>query len=192
MSGPLERWRALREEIRADILANGFDEKRNTFVRFYGSENVDAALLQIAPIGFISADDPRFQGTVAAVERELLEDGFVIRYRRSTHREGTFLACSFWLVDAYCMLGRHDEAEDLFERLLAVRNDLGLLSEEYDPKARRLLGNFPQAYSHVGLVNSAHNLMQAAGPAAQRASQTEPPQSTGQKKEKALDPINQN
>ncbi|MGE3832439.1 MAG: glycoside hydrolase family 15 protein [Parvibaculaceae bacterium] len=183
-SGPVDKWRALREEIRADILANGFSAERNSFVRYYGSTDVDAALLQIAPIGFLTPDDPRFAGTVAAVEQDLLRDGFVIRYRRDTHTEGTFLVCSFWLVDAYALLGRREAAKALFERILSVRNDLGLLSEEYDPQARRLLGNFPQAYSHVGLINSACNLLNISGPSTQRASTTEPPQSAGRKKEK--------
>jgi GH15 family glucan-1,4-alpha-glucosidase len=182
-SGPVDKWRTLRNDIRSDILANGFSAERNSFIRYYGSDEVDAALLQIAPIGFLAPDDPRFAGTVAAVEQDLLRDGFVIRYRRDTHTEGTFLACSFWLVDAYVLLGRLDAAEELFERVLSVRNDLGLLSEEYDPRARRFLGNFPQAYSHVGLVNSAYNLLDLSGPSKQRASKTEPPQSAGRKKE---------
>jgi pentatricopeptide repeat protein len=171
----------MRDAIRADILANGFDAQRNTFVRHYGGQGLDAALLLIAQVGFLQPHDPRFRGTVEAIERDLLEDGFVLRYRADRASDGlpgpeaTFLACSFWLADAYCQLGRYDDAMALFERLLSVRNDLGLLAEQYDPRARRQLGNFPQAFSHVGLVNTAHNLLEAQGPAAQRADQDEPP-----------------
>lgn len=181
LEGPVERWRGVREAIRADILANGYDPGQNAFVQSYGAPALDASLLLIAGTGFIEADDPRFRGTVEAIERGLMEDGFVLRYRPEDADdglpggEGTFLVCSFWLVDAYVQLGRRDDAVALFERLLAVRNDLGLLAEEYDPRARRQLGNFPQAFSHVGLVNSAHNLMRAAGPSEQRASHEEPP-----------------
>ncbi len=179
--GPVDRWRTTRDEIRDDILAHGYDAERNTFVQFYGGTGLDAALLQLAAVGFLSPKDPRFRGTVEAVEKELLQDGFVLRYRRTEtsdglgRTEGTFLVCSFWLADAYCLLGRYDDAASLFERLLGVRNDLGLLSEEYDPSSRRLIGNFPQAFSHVGLANTAQNLLQAAGPSKQRASHNEPP-----------------
>lgn len=182
LQGPVERWRRLRNEVRADILANGYDARRNTFVQHYGGKGLDAALLLMAEVGFLAPEDPRFRGTVEAVERELMEQGFVVRYRPESAvdglpgSEGTFLVCSFWLADAYAQLHRYDDAAALFERLLAVRNDLGLLAEEYDPRSRRLLGNFPQAFSHVGLVNTAHNLLQAGGPATQRASREEPPQ----------------
>jgi GH15 family glucan-1,4-alpha-glucosidase len=168
-------------------MAHGFDATRNTFVQAYGGSGLDAALLLTAETGFLPPDDPRFRGTVAAVERELLDGGLVRRY--STTRldngqlddgmaghEGTFLACSFWLVDAYVLLGRYDDAVALFERLLALRNDLGLLAEEYDTSACRQLGNFPQAFSHVALVNAAYNLLRAAGPAQQRADREAPPQ----------------
>ena len=180
LSGPIERWRALREEIRADILANGYDAERNTFVQHYGGRALDAALLLIPQVGFLPASDPRFVGTVEAIERELVEDGFVLRYSTAevddglTGKEGAFLACSFWLADAYAMLGRLDDAKALFRRLLDVRNDLGLLAEEYDPAAKRLLGNFPQGFSHVGLVNTAFNLVAARGPALQRAARVAP------------------
>ncbi|HZF36526.1 MAG TPA: glycoside hydrolase family 15 protein [Candidatus Angelobacter sp.] len=175
LEGPVDHWRQVRDEIRADILANGYDARRNTFLRYYGGQELDAALLLIAQVGFLPSGDPRFRGTVAAIERDLVEDGFVLRYRAQAAAdglpgpEGAFLACSFWLVDAYVQCGRTDDATALFERLLAVRNDLGLLSEQYDPRARRQLGNFPQAFSHVGLINTAHNLLEATGPAAQRA-----------------------
>ena len=175
LEGPVERWRQVRAEIRADVLANGYDAERKTFLRRYDGTDLDAALLLIAQVGFLPPGDPRFHGTVAAIERDLVEDGFVLRYRSETSadglpgREGTFLACSFWLVDAYVQLGRYDDAAALFERLLAVRNDLGLLAEQYDPRARRQLGNFPQAFSHLGLINAAHNLLEPHGPAAQRA-----------------------
>ncbi|MGH7002476.1 MAG: glycoside hydrolase family 15 protein [Alphaproteobacteria bacterium] len=175
LDGPLERWRRACSDIRSDILANGFDEKRNTFVQHYGGAGLDAALLLMAEVGFIEPQDPRFAGTVAAIERELVEDGFVLRYRPERTRdgllgkEGTFIVCSFWLADAYVLLNRYDDAIALFERLLSIRNDLGLLAEEYDPRARRQLGNFPQAFSHVGVINTAHNLWQAGGPAEQRA-----------------------
>jgi GH15 family glucan-1,4-alpha-glucosidase len=183
LEGPIERWRAARDEIRRDILANGYDSVRNTFVRYYGGRTLDAALLLTAQLGFVAHDDPRFQGTVEAIERELIEHGFVRRYcpepgeYAADKKEGTFLACSFWLADAYVFLNRTDEAAALFERLLSVRNDLGLLAEEYDPRAGRQLGNFPQAFSHVALVNAAHNLLRDGGPAHQRAERGEPPRS---------------
>lgn len=183
LKGPVDWWRQVRDEIRSDILANGYDQNRNTFVQSYGDKSLDASLLLLAETGFLAPEDPRFRGTVEAIERELVEEGFVLRYRPSHTNdglpgdEGAFLVCSFWLADAYVLLGRYDDAVALFERLLSVRNDLGLLAEEYDPRMRRQLGNFPQAFSHVGLVNTAHNLLQASGPATQRADRGEPPQS---------------
>ncbi len=164
--GPENRWRELRDEIQADVLAHGYDEELGSFVQSYGSKELDASLLLLPLVGFLPASDPRVVGTVAAVERELLEDGFVLRYR-SRHDsvdglppgEGVFLPCSFWLVDCYELLGRHDEAYALFERLLALGNDLGLFAEEYDPQAKRQLGNFPQAFTHLALVNSAFNVL---------------------------------
>ena len=183
LQGPAERWREQRAAIRADIMAHGFDAERNTFVQSYGSHALDASLLLVAETGFLAPEDPRFRGTVEAIERELIEDGLVLRYRPEETNdglsggEGTFLACSFWLVDAYVLLDRYDDAVALFEKLLALRNDLGLLAEEYDGREGRQLGNFPQAFSHVGLINAAHNLLRAAGPAQQRAERGEPPQS---------------
>jgi GH15 family glucan-1,4-alpha-glucosidase len=175
------RWRATRDRIRDDILRNGFDAGRNSFVQHYGGDALDASLLLIPLVGFLPPDDPRVLGTIRAIERELAADGFVRRYS-TAHvddgvggPEGAFLACSFWLADAYAVSGRADDAFALFERLLDVRNDLGLLAEEYDPSAGRLLGNFPQAFSHVGLVNTAFNLVQTHGPAQQRADRSGPP-----------------
>jgi GH15 family glucan-1,4-alpha-glucosidase len=180
-----EAWRAVRDRIKADILANGFDRRRNSFVQHYGGDALDASLLLMPIVGFLPADDPRVQGTIRAIETELVPDGFVRRY--STDEvddgvggpEGAFLACSFWLADAYAVSGRTDDAAALFERLLETRNDLGLLAEEYDPAARRLLGNFPQGFSHIGLVNTAFNLVEAHGPAKQRAERGGPPRQGG-------------
>ena len=192
LDGPVERWRTLRDEIHADICANGFDAARNTFVQSYGHPALDAALLLIPQVGFLSAQDPRVAGTVAAIEGELLRDGFVLRY--ATERvddgvggeEGAFFVCSFWLADAYVMLGRLDDATRLFERLLALRNDLGLLAEEYDVMRRRLVGNFPQGFSHIGLVNTAYNLISAHGPARQRAERVAP--DDGEASQRRTDP----
>lgn len=175
LEGPVERWRALRDEIRAQILRHGYDPDRNTFVQYFGGKELDAALLLMPLVGFLPPEDPRVAGTVAAIQRELLVDGLVLRYRSSPNidglpaGEGVFLACSFWLADNLTLLGRDEEATQLFERLLSLRNDVGLLSEQYDPRAKRLLGNFPQAFSHVGLINTAHNLSQRRGPAKRRA-----------------------
>ena len=175
LSGPVEEWRALRAQIHEDICTKGFDRAKNSFVQYYGAAGVDAALLLIPQVGFLPPEDPRVHGTVAAIERELMVDGLVLRYRTKENvdglppGEGAFLACSFWLADAYALLGRYAEAARLFEHLLSFRNDLGLLAEEYDPRARRQLGNFPQAFSHVALINTAHNLTSHRGPAKQRA-----------------------
>ena len=175
LSGPVDDWRTLRARIHENICTNGFDPKKNSFVQYYGGKGVDAALLLIPQVGFLPPEDPRVQGTVAAIERELVVDGLVLRYRTEEHvdglppGEGPFLACSFWLADAYAMLDRYDDAARLFEHLLSFRNDLGLLAEEYDPRARRQLGNFPQGFSHIALVNTANNLISRRGPAAQRA-----------------------
>jgi GH15 family glucan-1,4-alpha-glucosidase len=174
LQGPVQRWRALRENIRQEIFKRGFDPERNTFVQYYGSRELDASLLMVPLVGFLPANDPRVKGTVDAIERELVTDGFVLRYRTNEDVDGlppgeaAFLPCSFWLVDNLAMLGRHEDALGLFERLLALRNDVGLLSEEYDPDARRLIGNFPQAFSHISLVNTASNLSRAIGPAKDR------------------------
>jgi len=173
--GPVDRWRVLRARIHADVCDKGFDPARNAFVQYYGGKKLDAALLLIPLVGFLPADDPRMIGTVAAIQRELTHDGLVRRYLPEQRvdglpgSEGTFVTCSFWLVDNLAMLGRYDEARVLFEHLLALRNDVGLLAEQYDPVERRQLGNFPQAFSHVGLINSAHNLTIARGPAKERA-----------------------
>jgi GH15 family glucan-1,4-alpha-glucosidase len=164
--GPVEQWEALRDEIHADVMANGFDTDRQTFTQFYGSEGLDAALLLIPVVGFLPWDDPRVVSTIEAIQAELCEDGFILRYRPEADGgvdglpgdEGAFIACSFWLVDALAGIGRVEEARVLFERLLDLRNDLGLLSEEHDTVTGRQLGNTPQAFSHVGLVNSAIDL----------------------------------
>jgi len=167
LPGPVEEWRRTRAEIHAEICDLGFDRTRNTFRAAYGDTTLDASLLLLAQVGFITPDDPRYLGTVDAIERTLVVDGFVRRY--NTHEsndglepgEGVFLACSFWLADAYVSIGRHEEARALFERLLAIRNDLGLLAEEYDTAVRRQTGNFPQALTHIALINTAHNLSAA-------------------------------
>jgi GH15 family glucan-1,4-alpha-glucosidase len=176
LAGPLDRWRGVRAAIHEQVCAQGFDAKRNTFVQYFGASALDASLLLIPIVGFLSPEDPRARGTVAAIERGLLRDGLVLRYDTGTGAdglppgEGAFLACSFWLADNYVLAGRYEEAQILFERLLALRNDVGLLAEQYDPRARRQLGNFPQAFSHLALINTARNLASASGPAAQRAS----------------------
>jgi GH15 family glucan-1,4-alpha-glucosidase len=174
--GPLETWIALRDEIHRDACTRGFNAARDAFTQYYGSAELDASLLMIPLVGFLPADDPRVVATTAAIERELCEDGFVHRYREVAAPavdglpagEGVFLPCTFWLCDNYALAGRYGEARALFERLLAIRNDLGLLAEEYDPRTRRLLGNFPQAFSHVSLVNTALNLTRQRGPALDR------------------------
>jgi GH15 family glucan-1,4-alpha-glucosidase len=166
LPGPAEQWAELRDTIRADILKHGYDRKRRTFTQFYGSTELDAALLMVPLVGFLPATDARVTGTVAAVERELLRDGFVQRYTQHEKTdvdglppgEGAFLACTFWLADNYALQGRDTEAREIFERLLALRNDVGLLSEEYDTVAGRLVGNFPQAFSHVPLIDTARTL----------------------------------
>jgi GH15 family glucan-1,4-alpha-glucosidase len=164
VSGPVERWRAQRDRIRAEVLERGFDSTQQAFVQAYGSKHLDASLLMIPLVGFLPANDPRMLGTVRAIERDLMRDGLVLRYDSAKTEdglpkgEGVFLLCSFWLADNYALMGRALEARALFERLLSLRNDVGLLSEQYDPAQRRMLGNFPQAFSHVGLVNTAFNL----------------------------------
>ncbi|MFK0116210.1 glycoside hydrolase family 15 protein [Streptomyces sp. NPDC090994] len=162
LGGDLEGWRALREEIHREVCEKGYDPDRNTFTQYYGSRELDAALLFIPRVGFLPPDDPRVTGTIDAVSRELTRDGLVRRYSTSGSTvdglpgdEGTFLVCSFWLADALLMAGRTKEARELFERLAGLANDVGLLAEEYDPVAGRQLGNFPQAFSHIGLVHTA-------------------------------------
>ncbi|MEW2414351.1 glycoside hydrolase family 15 protein [Streptomyces sp. NPDC046866] len=174
--GDVDRWRAMREAVHRDVCENGYDPVRNTFTQSYGSQELDAATLLIPRVGFLPPDDPRVVGTVDAVRAELGSSGLVRRYSTEgasvdglPGSEGAFLACSFWLADALHMTGREKEARELFERLLEVRNDVGLLAEEYDPAARRQLGNFPQAFSHVGLVNTALTLGLGSGPASAAA-----------------------
>ncbi len=176
--GPLERWRALRDHIHEEICARAYDQKRRTFTQYYGSRELDASTLLLPIVGFLPPDDPRVSTTIEAIEHELLEGGFVRRYTQTKGSstvdglppgEGAFLACSFWLADAYAAVGRWEDAHALFERLLGLRNDVGLLSEEYAPEAQRLVGNYPQAFSHVGLVNTAYNLSQHVGPTKQRS-----------------------
>jgi GH15 family glucan-1,4-alpha-glucosidase len=172
---PIKRWRALRRTMHEEICKEGYDASRNTFVQYYGAKELDASLLMIPLVGFLPARDRRVRGTVEAIERELLHDGFVHRYVTAASvdglppGEGVFLPCSFWLADNYQILGRTEEARELFERLLGLCNDVGLIAEEYDPANRRLLGNFPQAFTHVALVNSASNLTQESSPAGDRA-----------------------
>ncbi|HET9656777.1 MAG TPA: glycoside hydrolase family 15 protein [Kineosporiaceae bacterium] len=166
LDGPLERWRALRQQIHDEVCARGYDADRDTFTQFYGSRGLDAALLLLPSVGFLPPDDPRITGTVAAVERELSREGFIRRYDPDADgdtdglpgSEGAFLPCTLWLADAYLLQGRRDEAREVFERVLGVRNDTGLLTEEYDVTAHRLVGNLPQAFSHVPLVNTAISL----------------------------------
>jgi GH15 family glucan-1,4-alpha-glucosidase len=171
LPGPVDRWRRVRDAIHAEVCAKGYDPSRNTFIQYYGATELDASLLMMALVGFLPPHDRRVRGTVEAIERELMQDGFVARYATQRHLdglppgEGAFLACTFWLADNLALLGRGADARRVFERLLELRNDVGLLSEEYDPVARRLVGNFPQAFSHVSLVNTACNLRPAPGPA---------------------------
>jgi GH15 family glucan-1,4-alpha-glucosidase len=174
LEGPIERWKALRDRIHREVCERGYDAERNCFVQSYGSQQLDASLLLIPELGFLPPQDERVLGTLAAIEAELVHDGFVQRYDTNKTDdglppgEGAFLACSFWLANAYALCGRQNEAEQLFERLLALRNDVGLLAEEYDPRTRRMVGNFPQAFSHVALIGTAFNLAGKGTPAHQR------------------------
>jgi glucoamylase len=167
LSGPVDEWRNTRQKIFERVMDEGFNKKRNAFTQIFGSDEMDATALLIPRVGFLPPDDPHIAGTIAAVEQDLFRDGFVMRYRTESKvdglppGEGAFLACTFWLVDAYVLQDRHDEAEKLFERLIGLCNDVGLLSEEYDPRAKRLVGNFPQAFSHVALVSGAMSLWNA-------------------------------
>ncbi|MXG90616.1 glycoside hydrolase family 15 protein [Nocardioides flavescens] len=167
LPGPLTQWRELREDIRADVLEHGFDAERGCFTQHYATTEVDASLLQLALVGFLEPDDPRLLGTVRVVEEELLRNGLVLRYRTKSGVDGLsgdehpFLACSFWLVSAYAVIGRVDDAVALFDRLVGLVNDVGLLSEEYDPVGQRMVGNFPQAFSHLALVQAALRLRDA-------------------------------
>jgi len=180
LTGSLDHWREVRGRIHADVCARGFNSRRGTFVQSYDCEQLDASLLMIPLVGFLPADDPRVRSTVEAIGRELVIDGLVHRYRTESTDdglppgEGAFLACSFWYVDNLVLAGRRSEALELFEHLLTFRNDLGLLAEEYDTRARRQLGNFPQAFSHVALVSSAYNLAahERTKPAEQRSAKS--------------------
>jgi GH15 family glucan-1,4-alpha-glucosidase len=175
LEAPLDEWRTLREQIFDEVCEHGYDEELGTFVQAFGSKQLDANLLLLPCVGFLPVSDPRIERTIAAVEKHLLRDGFVMRYSTEEVEdalppgEGAFLACSFWLVDVYTLQGRLDDAEKLFRRLVALRNDVGLLSEEYDPGTKRLVGNFPQAFSHLALVNSAYNLTETSKPVHHRA-----------------------
>jgi GH15 family glucan-1,4-alpha-glucosidase len=176
LQGPLEKWKQLRGRIHDEVCAKGWDAERQTFTQFYGSRGLDAALLLIAPVGFLPADDDRVRGTVRAIERELLHDGFVNRYNAQADaggdglpgHEATFLPCTLWLADVYLLQGRTDEARQVLERVLSIRGRAGLLTEEYDVSARRLVGNLPQAFSHVPLVNTAITLGNPDGPVTRR------------------------
>jgi GH15 family glucan-1,4-alpha-glucosidase len=173
--GPVEHWRTLRDRIHREICEKGFNQQRNAFVQYYGASTLDAALLMIPLVCSLPPTDPRVTGTVEPIRRQLISGGLVMRYRSESTvdglppGEGVFLPCSFWLVDNLVMAGRSNEAKELFERLASLCNDVGLLSEEYDPVSRRMLGNFPQASTHVSLVNSVHNLTIVEGPARQRS-----------------------
>jgi GH15 family glucan-1,4-alpha-glucosidase len=187
LDGPLERWRRVRSEIHEEVCRRGFDANQNAFVQSFGASELDASLLLIPLVGFLPPDDERVRGTVSAIESHLVRNGLVLRYDTGSGAdglpagEGAFLACSFWLADNYVLLGRHQEARALFERLLALRNDVGLLAEEYDPVQKRQLGNFPQAFSHLALISTAHNLATVGGPAHQRSGQAD--QAGGQKRQ---------
>ncbi|ABD89211.1 glycoside hydrolase family 15 protein [Rhodopseudomonas palustris] len=171
LDGPLAQWRALRDEIHRDICANGFDKEQNCFVVSYGAKMLDASILLLPSVGFLPASDPRVQGTLKAIERHLMRDGFVLRHdpREVTDEkqpiEGAFLACSLWLADAYLLAGEIGKAKALFDRVAAVANDVGLLAEEYDSEAKRQTGNFPQALTHIALINTAQNLSAVQQPA---------------------------
>ena len=173
--GHLDRWRKVRDQIHAEVCERGYNPRKKAFTQVYGSDALDASLLMMPLAGFLPVTDERVRGTIEAIERELLQDGFVLRYRPEENvdglqgREGVFLPCSFWLAGCWHLLGRKKEARELFERLLDLRNDLGLLSEEYDPHERRQLGNFPQAFSHIALLNAAQILSQEEEPEVQRA-----------------------
>ena len=186
LEGPLDDWHKLRDQIHDEACARAFDKTRNTFVQAYGSDQLDASLLLIPCVGFLPATDPRVAGTIAAIEKHLVRDGFVTRYSTVAVEdalppgEGAFLACSFWLVDVYILQERFDDADRLFRRLVALRNDVGLLSEQYDPRLKRLVGNFPQAFSHLALINSAYNLTRLRKPLHQRAHDEHAPPETAE------------
>ncbi|HEY3884588.1 MAG TPA: glycoside hydrolase family 15 protein [Vicinamibacterales bacterium] len=181
--GPVDKWRTIRETIHAQVCELGFNRRRNAFTQYYGADGLDASVLMLAMVGFLPADDPRIVSTVAAVERDLLRDGFLLRYAtdKSSREvdglppgEGVFLPCTLWLADNYALMGQRDKAREIFERVARLANDVGLLAEEYDPKLKRQVGNFPQAFTHVSLVNTARHLSQPEGaPAQDRASRAD-------------------
>jgi GH15 family glucan-1,4-alpha-glucosidase len=175
LEGPLDHWRSIRDTIHKQVCDKGFDAEQNSFVQSFGVTALDASLLLIPMVGFLPPHDARVRGTLAAIERNLVRDGFVLRYNTNEETdglppgEGAFLACSFWLADNYILQDRYNDALELFNRLLSLRNDVGLLAEEYDPSAKRQLGNFPQAFSHLALISTARNLLSKTGPAHQRS-----------------------
>jgi GH15 family glucan-1,4-alpha-glucosidase len=184
LEGPVDHWRTVRQKIHEEVCLRGYDARQRCFTQAYDSPHLDASLLLIPLVGFLPATDERVQGTIGCIERRLVTDGLVLRYDTELSDdglppgEGAFLACSFWLADAYMLSGREAEARALFERLIALRNDVGLLSEEYDPVQQRFLGNFPQAFSHVALVTTALNLnrrVEQPHPAEQRSHNGHPP-----------------
>jgi GH15 family glucan-1,4-alpha-glucosidase len=170
LEGPVDRWREIRDAVREEVLSRGFNADANTFTQHYDTTEVDASLLILPLVGFIDGDDPRMLGTIVAVERDLMRDGLLLRYRTDSGVDGLagdeypFVACSFWLVSAYAAAGRRYEAHTLFDRLVGLCNDVGLLSEEYDPANRRMVGNFPQAFSHLALVQAAFVLAESDRP----------------------------
>ncbi|TPG17874.1 glycoside hydrolase family 15 protein [Pedococcus bigeumensis] len=180
LDGPVEHWRELRDQVRDEILDKGFNAERNTFTQHYDTAEVDASLLLIPLVGFLPPDDPRVLGTVAAIEQDLMREGFLLRYRTETGVDGLagdehpFLACSWWLVSAYAVCGQVDKARDLMDRLVALFNDVGLISEEYDPHEKRMVGNFPQAFSHLTFIGAAHALAQAEALGAADAGRQQP------------------
>jgi GH15 family glucan-1,4-alpha-glucosidase len=167
LDGPVEKWRDLRDKVREEVLTHGYDAERGTFTQHYDTTEVDASLLVLSDVGFVAGDDPRMLGTIKAVEEDLMRDGLLLRYRTGSGVDGLsgdehpFLACSFWLVEAYALAGRLDDAHALMRRLVALTNDVGLLSEEYDVEHQRFIGNFPQAFSHLTLVGAANQLARA-------------------------------
>ena len=181
LAGPIDRWRAVRDKIHRQVCENGFNAGLGAFVQTYGSAALDASALLFSLVGFLPPSDPRIKSTVRAIERDLMEDGLVLRYRPENSddglagREGAFLACSFWLVDNLVLLGRREDALALFDHLLSMRNDLGLLAEEFDTSSRRMVGNFPQAFSHIALINSANNLSHHEKPAERRSDHARQP-----------------
>ena len=176
---PVDKWRALRDTIHREICERGFDTKQNTFTESYSSPMLDASILLMMTVGFLPPDDPRVKGTIEAIEKHLIVDGFVMRHdprdtsetKSEEPREGAFLACSLWLADAYVMMGEIDKAQALFDRVVGIGNDLGLLAEEYDTVAKRQVGNYPQALTHIALINTAHALADAKTPPRRAAAQ---------------------